>query len=100
MKNVVLVVLVIGFAVLANAQTTAPAAGAVQPLMTAESIDWQDPVVLFRGNVTITTDTLIVHADELDYNKTTSEGVVRGNVTVKLVPQAESSTSPAPDPPQ
>jgi hypothetical protein len=43
-------------------------------------------LIHYRGHVEMTTDEVIVHADELDWDTRTQQADVRGNVTVKVLP--------------
>jgi lipopolysaccharide assembly outer membrane protein LptD (OstA) len=39
---------------------------------------------MLRGDVTVTTDTVVIHADEVDFHPDTNEAELRGNVRVQL----------------
>ena len=56
------------------------------PNIRADQQTQQGTIVQYRGHVRMTTDTLEVNADELDFNVAAGSGDVRGNVTVRVLP--------------
>jgi hypothetical protein len=52
----------------------------------ADSTTARGPTVLYKGNVEMTTDSVIVRADELDFNSATQQGDARGNVRIQVRP--------------
>jgi len=73
----------LAYSTVGNAQTNSSAA-TTNLSIAAESIERQGSVLLCRGRVEITTDTMVLHADEMDYHTDTGEAEVRGNVRVTL----------------
>ena len=78
-----LLVLLVCSKTVGNAQTNSSVA-TTNLSIAAESIERQGSVLLCRGRVEITTDTMVLHADEMDYHSDTGEAEVRGNVRMKL----------------
>ena len=54
--------------------------------MESDSMERQGSTVILRGNAKITTKTIVVRADEMEFNETTSELKPRGNVRVQMAP--------------
>jgi lipopolysaccharide assembly outer membrane protein LptD (OstA) len=52
--------------------------------VTAKSIEADGPVRHLSGSVTIESDTILLRADQADYNDTTGEIVAHGEVRIKL----------------
>jgi len=64
--------------------------GAVMVTFEATRIDSDQDVFRLKGNVTITTATVLVQADEADYHWDTGEIDSRGNVHVRPIPYRTS----------
>jgi lipopolysaccharide assembly outer membrane protein LptD (OstA) len=52
--------------------------------VTADRIDQAGPVRRLSGKVTIETDTILIHADQADYNENAGEILAHGDVRIKL----------------
>jgi lipopolysaccharide assembly outer membrane protein LptD (OstA) len=67
----------------------------------ARELNKYGPLTRARGDVELTTDTVLLHADEVDFNADTGEAEARGNVRVKFLskrlPSAKARTAPDAD---
>jgi lipopolysaccharide assembly outer membrane protein LptD (OstA) len=52
----------------------------------ADTTTARGSVVLYKGNVEMKTDSVIVRADELDFDSTTQQADARGNVRIQVLP--------------
>jgi lipopolysaccharide assembly outer membrane protein LptD (OstA) len=52
--------------------------------ITAASADQAGPIRHLSGNVTIETDTFLLHADQADFNEGSQEILARGEVRIKV----------------
>jgi hypothetical protein len=52
----------------------------------ADNTTARGTVVLYKGNVEMKTDSVIVRADELDFDSTTQQADARGNVRIQVLP--------------
>ena len=57
-----------------------------RPQFKADSRARDGSVMRYRGNVEMITDAVVIHADEIDFDLTTEEAAVRGNVRVQVLP--------------
>jgi lipopolysaccharide assembly outer membrane protein LptD (OstA) len=80
MKRILLLVLVLGFAVMGNAQTPQRAS------LHANRISREGNVMHLRGSVEITVGDVRVTADEADYSDTADTLELRGNVVMAIRP--------------
>jgi len=54
----------------------------------ADVVRTEGPVVRYRGNVEMATNSFVLGADELDFNSTTLQVAARGAIRMQLVPAA------------
>jgi len=71
------------FVTAGSAQTNSSAAPA-NVSISAETIELRGSVLLCRGRVEIATETIVLHADEMDYHSASGEADVSGSVRVKF----------------
>jgi lipopolysaccharide assembly outer membrane protein LptD (OstA) len=92
MRKVFLALIVLfGLAVTADAQRPNFPPAPIQEVTAKTAVSSKESVTLFKGDVAITIPGAVVYADEATIDAKTNQVELRGNVRMKLTPQAPAS---------